>query len=597
MSKHFARAALLLAAAFCLSQPATAQVRVNQLPIGSVNGTYLTLCDNLTTTSACTFNQLAAYFQANLSFPTWQVPAGGTGTSSISGLIRGNGTSPFTSAGASDIYSLFTGPCTGLTFLRGDGVCATPSGSGNVSTTGSPTNGNLTQFSGGTTITNANLSGDCTTAGALALTCTKTNGVNFGTFATQNFTTPPAIGAVTPAAANFTTLTASSTLTTNVTGSLQCLHANSSGVVSGTGVDCGSGGGGGGSFTAITGGSNSTAAMVMTSGASLSTSGTGTIQATSVSALAGLPSIATQTILGNGSGSTVPPVALTVAGNLVVTPTGFTTSQPLNPQVGTSYTINSGDAGKLITLSNASAIGVTLPQAGTTGFTTGFSFDIENIGAGTVTLTPTTSTIDGAASITIQTHKGCTVSSDNTNYQVSACTAVFPGSAASFSTLTSGTNSAMAGVIGSGASLTVSGTGTNNANQVNALAVPINAEKLTTNSGGQLVAMNLVSDSPASSVNDYAPAGFTVATGVLYLTPSSGGTTLTGLLAGNNLQEVYIINAQAAGGADLIKLVNQSASSTAANRFLTSATVSLAIPPGGRVLCINLPSVTRWSCQ
>ena len=34
-------------------------------------------------------------------------------------------------------------------------------------------------------------------------------------------------------------------ITTNVTGSVQCLHVNSSGVISGTGSDCGSGGGGG----------------------------------------------------------------------------------------------------------------------------------------------------------------------------------------------------------------------------------------------------------------------------------------------------------------------------------------------------------------
>lgn len=39
-------------------------------------------------------------------------------------------------------------------------------------------------------------------------------------------------------------LTLSSTLTTAITGSTQCLHVNSSGVVSGTGSDCGAGGGG-----------------------------------------------------------------------------------------------------------------------------------------------------------------------------------------------------------------------------------------------------------------------------------------------------------------------------------------------------------------
>lgn len=66
--------------------------------------------------------------------------------------------------------------------------------------------------------------------------------LSLGTFATQNYATPPAIGGTTPAAGSFTTLSATSTLTTAVTGSTQCLHVDSSGVVSGTGSDCGSGG-------------------------------------------------------------------------------------------------------------------------------------------------------------------------------------------------------------------------------------------------------------------------------------------------------------------------------------------------------------------
>lgn len=68
--------------------------------------------------------------------------------------------------------------------------------------------------------------------------------LGLGTFATQDYATPPAIGGTTPAAGSFTTLGATGNLTTNVTGSTQCLHVNSSGVVSGTGSDCGSGGGG-----------------------------------------------------------------------------------------------------------------------------------------------------------------------------------------------------------------------------------------------------------------------------------------------------------------------------------------------------------------
>ena len=54
-----------------------------------------------------------------------------------------------------------------------------------------------------------------------------------------NWAAPSAIGTGTPAAGTFSALTLSS-----ITGSAQCLHVNSSGVVSGTGADCGSGGSG-----------------------------------------------------------------------------------------------------------------------------------------------------------------------------------------------------------------------------------------------------------------------------------------------------------------------------------------------------------------
>lgn len=87
--------------------------------------------------------------------------------------------------------------------------CFTPSGSGNVSATGSPASGNLAKFSGATNITNGDLSGDCTTSGTLAITCTKTSGQSYGTFAFQNYATPPAIGGTTPAAVSATTLSAS----------------------------------------------------------------------------------------------------------------------------------------------------------------------------------------------------------------------------------------------------------------------------------------------------------------------------------------------------------------------------------------------------
>lgn len=102
------------------------------------------------------------------------------------------------------------------------------------------------------------------------------------------------------------------------------------------------------------------------------------------------------------------------------------TTQPIDAQTGTSYTVLSSDAGNIVTFNNSSAVAVTLPQATTNGFTSGFSFTAQNLGAGQVTITPTTSTINGAATLTLLQHESCQITSDGTNYQVSACIPVAP---------------------------------------------------------------------------------------------------------------------------------------------------------------------------
>jgi hypothetical protein len=88
----------------------------------------------------------------------------------------------------------------------------------------------------------------------------------------------------------------------------------------------------------------------------------------------------------------------------------------IDAQVGTSYTVVAADENKLLTLSNAAAIAVTLPQATTAGFGAGATFHVRNLGAGTVTITPTTSTIDGAATLVLTTGQGADIYSDGTNY-------------------------------------------------------------------------------------------------------------------------------------------------------------------------------------
>jgi hypothetical protein len=96
-----------------------------------------------------------------------------------------------------------------------------------------------------------------------------------------------------------------------------------------------------------------------------------------------------------------------------------------NAQTGTTYTVAVTDRAGYVSFSNAASIAVTLPQAGSTGFGTNFVFVACDIGAGTATITPTTSTISyssgsgytsGASSLALQTGDCAWIYSDNTNY-------------------------------------------------------------------------------------------------------------------------------------------------------------------------------------
>ncbi|MBU6163192.1 MAG: hypothetical protein KGO50_18930, partial [Myxococcales bacterium] len=125
--------------------------------------------------------------------------------------------------------------------------------------------------------------------------------------------------------------------------------------------------------------------------------GSGTV--TGITAGAGLSN--------NGVGATGG--SITVSGTL-------TSVEAVNAQTGTSYTILSTDHTRLVTLSNTSSVAVTLPQA-TGSFGAGFYFDIANINVGVVTITPTTSTINGAASLTLNRFLSVRIVSDGTNWQ------------------------------------------------------------------------------------------------------------------------------------------------------------------------------------
>lgn len=153
----------------------------------------------------------------------------------------------------------------------------------------------------------------------------------------------------------------------------------------------------------------------------------------------------------NGSGTTS---AVTMGACFSYSGGTLAGTYTINAQTGTTYTVLSSDACKLVTFSNGSAVAVTLPQA-TGSFAAGFAFDVQNKGAGAVTITPTTSTINGSATLVVNQNTGCSIVSDGTNYQVASCTAI----GASSGTVTSVAQSFTGGLISvSGSPITTSGT-------------------------------------------------------------------------------------------------------------------------------------------
>ena len=87
-----------------------------------------------------------------------------------------------------------------------------------------------------------------------------------------------------------------------------------------------------------------------------------------------------------------------------------------NSQTGTTYTYVSGDRAKYIVHNNASAIAGTLPQAGAS-FPNGWFAYVENIGAGTLTITPAVSTINLGTALVLRQYEWALIESDGTNYR------------------------------------------------------------------------------------------------------------------------------------------------------------------------------------
>jgi hypothetical protein len=130
------------------------------------------------------------------------------------------------------------------------------------------------------------------------------------------------------------------------------------------------------------------ASPVASFGFSGSTSGTTTVQAT---AIAGtntltLPAVSNDTLVGKATTDTLTNKTLT---SPVINGATIGTSiinLAINAQTGTTYTPVLADNGKLVTLSNASAITLTVPTNASVAYATGAQINIQAIDAGQVTV-------------------------------------------------------------------------------------------------------------------------------------------------------------------------------------------------------------------
>lgn len=80
--------------------------------------------------------------------------------------------------------------------------------------------------------------------------------------------------------------------------------------------------------------------------------------------------------------------------------------QPINAQVGTSYTAVLADQGYLITCTNAAAIAFTIPANASVAYPVGTVIDIVQMGAGQVTIGITSDTVSGQPGLKIAAQYG-----------------------------------------------------------------------------------------------------------------------------------------------------------------------------------------------
>jgi fibronectin-binding autotransporter adhesin len=286
-------------------------------------------------------------------------------------------------AGSTPFNGLTSGTNTTATMLVGSGATLGATGTGTITATTMNTTGltgtlQAAQFPA--------LTGDITTTGGALATTLATVNANVGTFAVETVNAKGLVtsagnltGDVTTSAGVATLATVNSnigtfsnaTVTVDPKGRITAVSNGGSGVTS---------------FTSISNGTNTTAAMLVGTGASLGVAGTGTITATNVPAS-----------LGTGSVCSIAGV-LSVPAACALVPTSIATS---------TVALVAANAGQIVVATSGSPTTLTLAQS-TGSLGTGFGIDAFTAPS-TSTLNVTTSTLNGLSSIKMGAYQNISI--------------------------------------------------------------------------------------------------------------------------------------------------------------------------------------------